>query len=42
MAPKVEAVCRFVERGGAMGVITSLDLIADAVAGRAGTVVVPE
>jgi carbamate kinase len=41
MGPKVEAVCRFVERGGTMGVITSLHLIADAVEGRAGTVVVP-
>lgn len=41
MGPKVEAVCRFVERGGRRGVITSLDRIPDAVAGRAGTVVVP-
>ncbi len=41
MGPKVEAVCRFVERGGRRGVITSLDRIPEAVAGRAGTVVVP-
>jgi carbamate kinase len=39
MAPKVEAVCRFVEAGGRQAVITSLDRIADGVAGRAGTVV---
>ncbi len=42
MGPKVEAVCRFVERGGTRGVITSLDRIADAVHGKAGTVVEPE
>jgi carbamate kinase len=41
MAPKVEAVTRFAEHGGT-GVITSLDNIADAVAGRAGTRVVPD
>jgi carbamate kinase len=44
MGPKVEAACRFVERGGARSVITSLDRIADAVedpSGAAGTVVVP-
>jgi carbamate kinase len=39
MGPKVEAACRFVEAGGERAVITSLDRIADAVAGRAGTVV---
>ena len=41
MGPKVDAVCRFVEQGGTRSVITSLDQITDAVAGRAGTVVVP-
>ncbi len=41
MGPKVEAAARFVERGGARTVITSLDRIADAVAGKVGTVVVP-
>jgi carbamate kinase len=39
MGPKVEAAVRFVETGGHRAVITSLDRIADAVDGRAGTVV---
>ena len=39
MGPKVEAVLRFVEGGGARGVITSLGCILDAVGGHAGTVV---
>ena len=39
MGPKVEAAVRFVERGGTRSVITSLDAIADAVAGNAGTVI---
>jgi carbamate kinase len=37
MGPKVEAACRFVEAGGDLAVITSLDRIVDAVAGVAGT-----
>ena len=41
MAPKVDAVCRFVEGGGHTAVITDLDSIAAAVHGEAGTVVVP-
>lgn len=41
MGPKVDAVCRFVEATGQRGVITSLDQITAAVAGDAGTVVVP-
>ena len=41
MGPKVDAVCRFVEATGSTGVITSLDQITAAVAGDAGTVVVP-
>ena len=41
MGPKVEAVCRFVEQGGSRAVITDLDHVLDAVAGDAGTVVVP-
>ncbi len=41
MGPKVEAACRFVEQGGEYAVITSLRHIQDAVAGAAGTVVVP-
>ncbi|HEX7744275.1 MAG TPA: carbamate kinase [Micromonosporaceae bacterium] len=39
MGPKVEAACRFVEQGGRRAVICTLDQIAEAVAGRAGTVV---
>jgi len=39
MGPKVEAACRFVESGGQRAAITSLDTIAEAAAGRAGTVV---
>jgi carbamate kinase len=39
MGPKVEAACRFVEQGGARAVICTLDQIAEAVAGRTGTVV---
>lgn len=41
MGPKVEAVLRFVESGGRCGVITSLQHIAEAVDGHAGTVVLP-
>ncbi len=41
MGPKVEAACRFVEQGGTRAVISTLDHILDAVAGEAGTVVVP-
>ena len=41
MGPKVDAACRFVEQGGTRAVITNLDHILDAVAGAAGTVVVP-
>jgi carbamate kinase len=39
MGPKVDAACRFVESGGERAVIASLDRIADAVTGAAGTVV---
>jgi len=42
MGPKVDAACRFVEAGGRIAVITSLDDIAEAAAGRAGTVVTAE
>jgi carbamate kinase len=42
MGPKVEAACRFVEAGGGRAVISSLDSIAEAAAGRAGTVVTRE
>jgi len=41
MGPKVEAACRFVEQGGTRAVITDLEDILDAVAGKVGTVVVP-
>ena len=40
MGPKVEAAIAFVEGGGERAVITSLDRIAEAAAGRAGTVIV--
>ncbi|MXG89665.1 carbamate kinase [Nocardioides flavescens] len=41
MGPKVDAACRFVERGGARSVITSLDHIVDAVTSNAGTTILP-
>jgi carbamate kinase len=41
MGPKVDAACRFVEHGGTRAVITDLAHLADAVAGGAGTIVVP-
>jgi len=39
MGPKVEAAVEFVERGGRAAVITSIDRVADAAAGRAGTLI---
>jgi carbamate kinase len=42
MGPKVEAVCRFVERTGGRGVIGGLDEIDQLLAGRAGTQVLPD
>ncbi len=42
MGPKVEAACRFVERGGERSVIGRLDQIDRAIQGEAGTVVVPD
>jgi carbamate kinase len=42
MGPKVDAACRFVEKGGRYAVISNLDSIVDAVAGTGGTVVVPD
>jgi carbamate kinase len=41
MGPKVEAVCRFVERTGARAAIGSLDEIDELLSGRAGTQVLP-
>ena len=40
MGPKVEAAVEFVQAGGKRAVITSLDRIAEAAAGRAGTAIV--
>ncbi len=42
MGPKVEAVCRFVERSGGRGVIGSLDEIGELIGGQAGTQVLPD
>jgi carbamate kinase len=42
MAPKVAAACRFVETTGRAAIIASLDEAVDAVAGRAGTWVLPD
>jgi carbamate kinase len=42
MGPKVEAVCRFVERTGARAAIGSLEDIDDLLGGRAGTQVLPD
>jgi carbamate kinase len=42
MGPKVEAVCRFVERTGGRGVIGSLEQIDELLGGRAGTQVLPD
>ena len=41
MGPKVEAVIRFAELADGTGIITSLTHIAEALAGRTGTRVVP-
>jgi carbamate kinase len=41
MGPKIEASVRFVERGGREAIITSLDRVQAAIAGDAGTHVVP-
>jgi len=37
MGPKIQAAVQFIEGGGESAVVTSLERIADAVAGRAGT-----
>ena len=39
MGPKVEAALRFVANGGGRAAISSLDLIGDAAAGKAGTII---
>jgi carbamate kinase len=41
MGPKVDAICRFVEQSGRVGVITDLNSIVSAADGTAGTVVTP-
>ena len=41
MGPKVESVLRFLAQGGKQAVITTFDYLCDAVAGRAGTLIVP-
>lgn len=41
MGPKVEAVCRFVELTGGIGIIGALDDVSSMIAGTAGTVVTP-
>lgn len=41
MGPKVEALCRFVERSGQPAMITSLSNIVAGVRGESGTIVVP-
>ena len=41
MGPKITAALRFLERGGPRAVITSLDRLETALAGRAGTEIVP-
>lgn len=41
MGPKVEALCRFVETSGGLGLVTSVELLGDALRGEAGTRVVP-
>ncbi len=42
MGPKVEAAINFMENGGRKVVITSLDLAAEAMAGKAGTQIYPD
>ena len=41
MGPKIAAAIRFLDRGGARAIITSLDRAYDALEGRAGTHIVP-
>lgn len=42
MGPKVQAAIRFVEASGSRAVIASLDQVTDAVAGHAGTQILPQ
>jgi carbamate kinase len=42
MLPKIQAAISFLESGGRRSVITSIEAIEDAVAGRAGTEIMRE
>ncbi len=42
MGPKVESSMHFLQAGGREAIITSYDHLCDAVAGRAGTHIVPD
>jgi carbamate kinase len=42
MGPKVDAICRYVQRAGQPGVITSLANLGPGVRGQTGTIVVPD
>ncbi len=41
MGPKVEALCRFVDSTGRLGLVTSVELLQEALRGEAGTRIVP-
>jgi carbamate kinase len=41
MGPKIESAVKFLESGGSRTLITSLELAGEAIAGRAGTTIVP-
>ena len=41
MGPKIESAVRFIESGGSRALITSLEMAREAIAGRAGTTIVP-
>jgi carbamate kinase len=41
MGPKIESAVRFLESGGSRALITSLEMAGEAIAGRAGTTIMP-
>lgn len=41
MGPKIESAVRFLESGGSRALITSLEMAGEAIAGKAGTTIVP-
>jgi len=41
MAPKIEAILQYIDRGGKKAIVTCPDRLEEALAGRSGTVVVP-